>query len=138
MADIGGATRISTAPAVAVLRAEDLDRATRYYTNVLGFTQDTAQSGQGMAIFSAGKGSQFTIYERPGMGAPENTALAFPVSADDFDAVVTDLRDHGVKFEDYEIPEINLKTVNGVATAGTAKTAWFKDTEGNILNLVSM
>ena len=26
-----------------------------------------------------------------------------------------------------------LKTVNGIATGGGAKTAWFKDTEGNIL-----
>ena len=138
MEGIGSATRISTAPAVAVLRAENLDRATRYYTNVLGFTLDMAQSGQGVAIFSAGLGSQFSVYERPGMGAPENTALAFPVSAGDFDAVMTDLRDHGVTFEDYDVPEMNLKTVNGVATMGSTKTAWFKDTEGNILNLVSM
>jgi hypothetical protein len=26
-----------------------------------------------------------------------------------------------------------IKTVNGIATAGGAKTAWFKDSEGNIL-----
>jgi hypothetical protein len=29
-----------------------------------------------------------------------------------------------------------MKTVNGIATAGGAKTAWFADTEGNILALV--
>jgi hypothetical protein len=29
-----------------------------------------------------------------------------------------------------------LKTENGIATAGGAKSAWFKDTEGNILALV--
>ncbi len=28
-----------------------------------------------------------------------------------------------------------LKTVNGIATGGGARTAWFKDTEGNILAL---
>jgi hypothetical protein len=26
-----------------------------------------------------------------------------------------------------------IKTVNSIATAGGAKTAWFKDSEGNIL-----
>ena len=44
----------------------------------------------------------------------------------------------GVKFEDYDIPEMGLKTTNGVAELGGMKSAWFKDTEGNILNLASM
>jgi hypothetical protein len=26
-----------------------------------------------------------------------------------------------------------IKTVNGISTGGKAKTAWFEDTEGNIL-----
>src|SRR5664280_872743 len=100
--ETGSMTRISTAPAVAVLRAENLGRAEKFYTDVLGFTKDNAQSAQGVAIFSAGMGSQFSIYERPGMGAPENTSLAFPVSAGDFDTVMADLRNHGVKFEEYD------------------------------------
>jgi hypothetical protein len=29
-----------------------------------------------------------------------------------------------------------LKTVDGIAIAGGAKAAWFKDTEGNILAIV--
>jgi hypothetical protein len=36
-----------------------------------------------------------------------------------------------VVFEEYDFP--GLKTVNGIATGGGAKTAWFKDSEGNIL-----
>jgi len=28
---------------------------------------------------------------------------------------------------------IVIRTVDGIATGGGAKTAWFKDTEGNIL-----
>ena len=34
-------------------------------------------------------------------------------------------------FEEYDMP--GIKTVNGIASGGGAKTAWFKDTEGNIL-----
>ena len=40
--------------------------------------------------------------------------------------------------EDYDIPEIGLKTVNGVAQFEGNKAAWFKDTEGNILNIAAM
>jgi hypothetical protein len=36
-----------------------------------------------------------------------------------------------VVFEEYDMP--GIKTVNSIATAGGAKTAWFKDSEGNIL-----
>jgi hypothetical protein len=39
-----------------------------------------------------------------------------------------------VTFEEYDTP--GMKTINSVATAGGAKTAWFKDTEGNILAIV--
>lgn len=35
-----------------------------------------------------------------------------------------------VKFEEYEMP--GFKTVDGIATSGGAKTAWFKDTEENM------
>ncbi len=41
------------------------------------------------------------------------------------------LKAKGVVFEEYDMP--GLKTVNSIATGGGAKTAWFKDTEGNIL-----
>ena len=129
---------LSSAPVVAVLRAENLERAKKFYTDVLGLEEDTSLSGQGMAFFSAGMGSQFTIYERPGMPAPQNTTLAFPVAAEAFDAIADELRGGGVVFEEYDIPEMGLKTVNGVAVMDGIKSAWFKDPEGNIVNLVSM
>jgi hypothetical protein len=40
---------------------------------------------------------------------------------------------HGVVFEEYDLP--SLKTVNGIATVGPGKGAWFKDSEGNLLSL---
>ncbi|MDR3686573.1 MAG: VOC family protein [Coriobacteriia bacterium] len=129
---------LSSYPAVAVLRADNLDRATKFYTEVLGFALDAAQSGNGVAIISAGMGSQLSLYERPGMPAPANTTLAIPVPPAAFDSTVTEMRGRGVVFEEYDIPEMGLKTVNGVADTGSTKSAWFKDTEGNILNLVSM
>ena len=37
-----------------------------------------------------------------------------------------------MKFEEYDIPRMGIKTVDGIATTGKNKSAWFKDTEGNI------
>jgi len=50
---------------------------------------------------------------------------------DDVAAEVRELKARGVVFEEYDMP--GIKTVNGIASAGGAKTAWFKDSEGNIL-----
>ena len=47
---------------------------------------------------------------------------------------MADLQPRGVTFEEYDMP--GMKTLNGILTAGGAKTAWFKDTEGNILAIV--
>jgi hypothetical protein len=45
--------------------------------------------------------------------------------------VARSLQQRGVVFEEYDMPGITWK--DGIATGGGAKTAWFKDTEGNIL-----
>ena len=47
------------------------------------------------------------------------------------EAEVAELKARGVKFEEYDMPGMTMK--NSILTAGGAKTAWFKDTEGNIL-----
>ena len=49
----------------------------------------------------------------------------------DVEAEVTELKARGVVFEEYDLPGMTMK--NSIAVAGGAKTAWFKDTEGNIL-----
>ena len=122
--------------AAAVLRADDLARAKRFYSEVLGLAK--GPSVPGGEFFLAGKGTAIMVYERPGMPAPENTTLGFSVESDRFDAVVAELRSKGVVFEEYDMPEMGLKTVDGVATVDGTKSAWFKDTEGNILNIVVM
>jgi len=52
-------------------------------------------------------------------------------TVDDVEAEVAELKSRGVVFEEYDMP--GLKTKNSIATGGGAKTAWFKDSEGNIL-----
>jgi hypothetical protein len=47
---------------------------------------------------------------------------------------VAELKKRGVVFEEYDTSE--MKTVNGIMTGGDAKSAWFKDSEGNIMAIV--
>ncbi len=52
---------------------------------------------------------------------------------DNIEREVADLQARGVAFEIYDMPEMDK---NGISTAGGAKAAWFKDTEGNIMALI--
>jgi hypothetical protein len=47
------------------------------------------------------------------------------------EAEVTALKARGVVFEEYDMPGVTM--TNSIATGGGARTAWFKDPEGNIL-----
>ncbi len=52
---------------------------------------------------------------------------------DDIEATAKALRDKGVPLEDYDLPE--LKTESGIATLPGGRTLWFRDPDGNILNV---
>jgi catechol 2,3-dioxygenase-like lactoylglutathione lyase family enzyme len=126
-------------PVAGVLRAESFARAAKFYTDVLGLRRLGGTEGpttEGM--FGAADGTLVNIYERPGLPAPQNTTLGFGVPREKFDEVLSELRSKGVVFEDYDMPEIDLTTVNGVAEFDGAKAAWFKDTEGNIISIGTM
>lgn len=125
-------------PAAAVLRAEDYKRAEKFYMDVVGLESGGMDIPGGGTMLKAGQGTMVLIYERPGIGAPESTALGFGVPMDKFDSIMAELRAKGVVFEEYDIPEMNLKTVNGVVEMEGLKSSWFKDTEGNIVNIATM
>ena len=83
---------LSDYPVAGVLRAEDFDRARRFYTEVLGLVEGQS-AGPGAAMFAAGSGSMVMIYERPGMPAPGNTVLGFAIPAASYDGVVKRSKD---------------------------------------------
>ncbi len=125
-------------PVAAVLRAESLVRALDFYQKVLGLEPREAAGPTVEGFLTAGDGTMVLIYERPGMPAPQNTTLGFGVPPDQFDEVVADLRGKGVVFEEYDLPDIGLKTIDGVAEIEGTKAAWFRDPEGNIVNIAAM
>ena len=118
------------AMAHATLPAKDLARARQFYADKLGLEPTSEEMGS--LMYETGKGTGFLLYESQFAGTNQATAMGLAVT--DFDSAIEDLRARGVTFEDYDMP--GLKTENGVATMpGGMKTAWFKDSEGNILAL---
>ena len=117
---------LANATAMASLPAHNLARAIAFYRDKLGLRPQ--QQMQGSALYQCG-GSWFLVYETQFAGTAQNTAMGFMV--EDVEAEVTALKGAGVVFEDYDFP--GLKTVNGIAEFDGNKSAWFKDSEGNII-----
>lgn len=116
---------------IPTLAVADLGRARAFYEGVLRLTPDD-NVGEGV-MYAAGA-SRFLVYPSSFAGTNKATYLAFQVPAEAFDAEVSALRDEGVEFLTFELPEGTWE--DGVASfEGHGKAAWFEDPDGNILNL---
>ena len=120
---------LGKAKATPMIAVKDLDRAREFYEGILGF--ETSE-GMGGEILSLKGGSiPITVYRSEFAGTNKATALTFAV--DDIASEVRALTDKGVTFEHYDTP--GLERQGDVYVGQGMKTAWFKDTDGNILSL---
>jgi predicted enzyme related to lactoylglutathione lyase len=111
----------------AYIPAKDVVRARQFYENTLGFK--AKEEFAGGVIYEFGKGTGCFLYPTPNAGTSRASQAFWEVS--DVEAEVAELKARGVVFEEYDIPGVQMK--NSIAAGGGAKTAWFKDTEENIL-----
>lgn len=118
---------LKNAPIVPYIPVADVRRARRFYEDIVGLIPIEQYAGG--VFYECGGGSRVFMYPSAGAGTSKASTAFWNV--DDIAREVADLRSRGVVFEEYDLPSI--KTVNGIATGGGAKTAWFKDSEGNIL-----
>ena len=117
-------------PIGATIPAADIARARKFYEETLGLVPERV-APDGVSYESGG--TRFFVYPSQFAGTGKQTVASWEV--DDLDKVATDLRDRGIKFEQYDFP--GLKTdANGIATFGDGRGFWFKDTEGNILSVL--
>jgi hypothetical protein len=117
---------LRTAPIRAYIPASDVARARRFYEEKIGLVPKLSYAGG--VIYECG-GTEVFLYPTPNAGTSKASQAFWQVA--DVEAEVRDLKARGVKFEEYDMPGITMK--DSVATGGGAKTAWFKDTEENIL-----
>jgi catechol 2,3-dioxygenase-like lactoylglutathione lyase family enzyme len=117
--------------AIATIAVKDLEVARDFYEDTLGLKQVGAE-GDEVIAFGSGN-STLNVYRSRYAGTNQATAVTWVV--DDVDAVVKELKARGVTFEHYDMPDVTRK--GDVYVAGDIKVAWFKDPDGNILNIAS-
>jgi len=117
---------LTTAPIRAYIPASNLQRARRFYEQTVGL--DPGERYGGGVIYRCG-GAEVFLYQTGNAGTSKASQAFWQV--DDIEAEVADLKARGVVFEEYDMPGIKMK--NSIATGGGARTAWFKDSEGNIM-----
>jgi catechol 2,3-dioxygenase-like lactoylglutathione lyase family enzyme len=119
--------------AAANIAVKNLEAAKKFYEDTLGLTQVGAE-GQELIVFRSGN-STINVYKSQYAGTNQATAVTWVVGEDVEDVVQT-LKAKGVTFEHYyDMPDMTLK--GDVHVAGNMKVAWFKDPDGNILNIVN-
>ena len=115
-------------PMYAYIPAKDVVRAREFYEKKLGFKPGAEVAG-GVTYQCADRTACF-LYPTPNAGTSQASQAFWQV--DDVEREVAELKSKGVKFEEYNMPGMR----NGIMTAGGAKSAWFRDTEGNTLALI--
>jgi len=113
------------------LPVQNLERARKFYADKLGLTP---MSETPAGLMYEGKNSWFLLF--PSSGQSNGTFTQAGWGTDNIEAEVAELKARGVEFVEYNLP--NFKTVNGIATMGANRSAWFKDSEGNLLGIVQM
>jgi catechol-2,3-dioxygenase len=110
--------------------ASDLERARRFYADILGLKPSGENPGG--LMYTTDGGTSFFVYQTEHAGKAEHTIAQWHVAsvADE----VRDLQARGVRFEHYDMPGVtwdgDVATLEGMGSA-----AWFKDSEGNIMCL---
>jgi predicted enzyme related to lactoylglutathione lyase len=117
---------LRAAPIRAYIPASDVARARRFYEDKVGLTPKEEYAGG--VIYECG-GTDVFMYPTRNAGTSKASQAFWQV--DDVEAEVADLKARGVVFEEYDMPGVEMR--NSIATGGGARTAWFKDSEGNIL-----
>ena len=118
--------------AFANVAVKDLARARKFYEGTLGLKK-VGEEGDELLAFKSGS-STLLVYRSEYAGTNKATAVTWTVGKD-VEGVVRELKAKGVKFEHYDMP--GVKHEGDVHVAGDMKVAWFKDPDGNILNIAS-
>src|SRR5262245_29781 len=122
---------LQNAPMYSYIPARDVPRARGFYEGKLGLKPKQEING-GVVYEFAGRTACF-LYPTPNAGTSQASQAFWDVS--DVDREITELKARGVTFERYDdLP--GTRTPGGAVDFGSAKAAWFKDTEGNILALI--
>jgi catechol 2,3-dioxygenase-like lactoylglutathione lyase family enzyme len=123
---------LDSSPVVAVVAVSDLDRGKAFYGGTLGLPESHLEDPGGV-LYACGNGTRLLVYQSSFAGTNQATAATWEV--ENMDAEISALSSKGIKFEQYDMPGVARE--GNIHHIGGLSAAWFKDPEGNILNLVA-
>jgi catechol 2,3-dioxygenase-like lactoylglutathione lyase family enzyme len=127
---------LGAARAVTKLPAQNLDRARRFYRDRLAL--EPLEEREGGLRYVCGT-TEFHIFASTGAASGRSTQLGFEV--EDIDRSMADLRARGLKFETFELGDLEVTdqivvVPDNYPSKGTGERgAFFFDSEGNLLSL---
>ena len=123
---------LSNSPIDVVLLAMDLAAAKDFYADKIGLP--VLSESPAAVTFQCGGDTHLVVTKSSVGTRDEQTQATFRVA--DVRAEVSELRQRGVKIEDYDMP--GLKTQDGIADLGFAWMAWFIDPGQNCLGMMQL
>ena len=123
---------LADSTAIPNVAVKDLDVAKRFYEHTLGLPE-LGKQGDELVIYRSGN-SMLNVYRSEFAGTNKATAVTWSVG-DTLDDMVASLKSKGVRFERYDMPGATME--GDVHVFGDIRVAWFKDPDGNILNLIN-
>jgi catechol 2,3-dioxygenase-like lactoylglutathione lyase family enzyme len=120
---------LSDAGVLTTLPVSDLERAKRFYREMLGL-RPLQELPQGL-LYECADGGRFLLFPTGARPPSEHTQMSFVVT--DIEGEIEDLKSDGVSFEEYDLQD--LTTVWSIAYTRSAESAWFRDSEGNLIGL---
>jgi len=116
--------------AMATIAVKDINAAKKFYEEKLGL-QPAGSEEPSVITYKSGN-SSVLVYESQYAGTNKATAATWSVG-DNIEGIVQALKAKGISFEHYDFPNTRLE--GDVHVMGKMKAAWFKDPDGNIINL---
>jgi catechol 2,3-dioxygenase-like lactoylglutathione lyase family enzyme len=110
--------------------ANDIAKEKEFYAGTLGLDVSEAH---GLLTLRLAGGHNVIIYPKPNHVPATFTVLNFPV--DNVDLAVDELNKRGVRFEQYNLPDLKTDE-KGIMRGNGPTIAWFKDPAGNILSVL--
>ena len=123
---------LSNKSALANIAVKNLEISRKFYENILEL-EEIDSVGDEVVVYRCGN-SAIIVYQSQYAGTNKATSATWKMG-EDMDAMVKELKSKGVPFEHYEMPNTTLK--DDIHYDGDMKVAWFKDPDGNILNIIN-
>jgi predicted enzyme related to lactoylglutathione lyase len=119
---------LSNSKIAANVPVNDMPRAIKFYSETLGLKVMPMTPWAALVMAESG---MIALSLRAKPMQTDNDICNFTV--DDINATMKELQGKGVEFMDYDLPW--MKTVNHIGERDGFQAAWFKDSEGNLLQI---